>query len=52
MLLTYRRSEYLTIASIVVVMTIWDFVVGVLFGIVISCGCILLGDASGFLILI
>ncbi|KZP23932.1 hypothetical protein FIBSPDRAFT_736539 [Athelia psychrophila] len=31
------RSEYLTIASIVVVMTIWDFVVGVLFGIVISC---------------
>jgi SulP family sulfate permease len=31
------RSEYLTIASIVVVMTAWDFVIGVLFGIVISC---------------
>ncbi|KAF7986828.1 hypothetical protein HWV62_12524 [Athelia sp. TMB] len=31
------RSEYMTIFSIVVVMTIWDFVIGVLFGIVISC---------------
>lgn len=29
------RSEYLTIASIVVVMTAWDFVIGVLFGIVV-----------------
>jgi SulP family sulfate permease len=32
-----NRSEYLTIASIVVVMTVWDFVLGVLFGIVVSC---------------
>lgn len=31
------RSEYITIASIIVVMTVWDFVVGVLFGIVVSC---------------
>ena len=31
------KSEYLTIASIVVVMTVWDFVIGVLFGIVVSC---------------
>ena len=30
-------SEYLTIVSIVVCMTLWDFVVGVLFGIVICC---------------
>ena len=32
-----RRSEYVTIASIMVCMTIWDFVIGVLFGIVVSC---------------
>jgi MFS superfamily sulfate permease-like transporter len=31
------RPEYVTIASIMVAMTIWDFVVGVLFGIVVSC---------------
>ncbi|KAH8111668.1 sulfate anion transporter [Phellopilus nigrolimitatus] len=31
------RSEYLTIASIMVCMTLWDFVVGVLFGIVVCC---------------
>jgi len=31
------RPEYVTIASIMVAMTVWDFVVGVLFGIVISC---------------
>lgn len=31
------RTEYITIASIMVVMTVWDFVMGVLFGIVMSC---------------
>ncbi|KAJ6516752.1 sulfate transporter family-domain-containing protein [Mycena vitilis] len=31
------RSEYITIVSIMVCMTVWDFVVGVLFGIVVSC---------------
>ncbi|TDL16311.1 sulfate anion transporter [Rickenella mellea] len=31
------RSEYITIASIMVCMTLWDFVIGVLFGIVVSC---------------
>ncbi|RPD58190.1 hypothetical protein L226DRAFT_466264 [Lentinus tigrinus ALCF2SS1-7] len=31
------RMEYITIASIMVVMTVWDFVMGVLFGIVVSC---------------
>ncbi|KAJ6558135.1 sulfate transporter family-domain-containing protein [Mycena capillaripes] len=31
------RSEYITIVSIMVCMTAWDFVVGVLFGIVVSC---------------
>ncbi|KAJ3529960.1 hypothetical protein NM688_g7780 [Phlebia brevispora] len=30
-------SEYVTIASIMVCMTVWDFVIGVLFGIVMSC---------------
>uniref|UniRef100_A0A0W0FIS6 Putative vacuole protein n=1 Tax=Moniliophthora roreri TaxID=221103 RepID=A0A0W0FIS6_MONRR len=30
------RTEYITIASIMVAMTVWDFVIGVLFGIVIS----------------
>ncbi|KAI0764173.1 sulfate transporter family-domain-containing protein [Trametes elegans] len=30
-------SEYITIASIMLCMTIWDFVTGVLFGIVVSC---------------
>lgn len=37
---TRRRvswSEYLTILSIMVCMTLWDFVVGVLFGIVVCC---------------
>ncbi|KAL5522025.1 hypothetical protein ACEPAF_1881 [Sanghuangporus sanghuang] len=32
-----NRSEYLTIISIMVCMTLWDFVVGVLFGIVVCC---------------
>lgn len=31
------RSEYITIVSIMVCMTVWDFVIGVLFGIIISC---------------
>jgi sulfate permease, SulP family len=32
-----NKSEYITIASIMVAMTVWDFVVGVLFGIIVSC---------------
>ncbi|KAI0795819.1 sulfate transporter family-domain-containing protein [Abortiporus biennis] len=32
-----NRWEYVTIASIMICMTVWDFVVGVLFGIVTSC---------------
>ena len=32
-----NRSEYLTIISIMVCMTLWEFVVGVLFGIVVCC---------------
>ncbi|KAG5634182.1 hypothetical protein H0H81_003025 [Sphagnurus paluster] len=31
------RTEYVTIVSIVIVMTVWDFVAGVLFGIIASC---------------
>ncbi|KAL1742153.1 sulfate transporter family-domain-containing protein [Schizophyllum fasciatum] len=31
------RTEYITIVSIMICMTVWDFVVGVLFGIVVSC---------------
>ncbi|EIN04492.1 sulfate anion transporter [Punctularia strigosozonata HHB-11173 SS5] len=31
------RMEYITIASIMVAMTVWDFVIGVFFGIVVSC---------------
>lgn len=31
------RSEYITIASIMICMTVWDFVIGVLFGIIVSC---------------
>ncbi|KAJ7747683.1 sulfate transporter family-domain-containing protein [Mycena maculata] len=31
------RSEYITIVSIMICMTVWDFVIGVLFGIVVSC---------------
>ena len=31
------RNEYITILSIMVVMTVWDFVMGVLFGIIVSC---------------
>ncbi|KAI6043623.1 sulfate transporter family-domain-containing protein [Pisolithus marmoratus] len=35
----YRVSwtEYVTIVSIIVAMTAWDFVIGVLFGIIVSC---------------
>lgn len=40
------KSEYLTIASIVVVMTVWDFVIGVLFGIVVSCKSLLSSNTS------
>lgn len=32
-----NRLEYVTIISIMVCMTVWDFVAGVLFGIVVSC---------------
>ncbi|KAF5375834.1 hypothetical protein D9615_008236 [Tricholomella constricta] len=31
------RTEYITIVSIIVFMTVWDFVVGVIFGIIASC---------------
>ncbi|KAH0835582.1 sulfate transporter family-domain-containing protein [Lanmaoa asiatica] len=31
------RMEYITITSIMIAMTAWDFVIGVLFGIVVSC---------------
>ncbi|KAJ7207976.1 sulfate transporter family-domain-containing protein [Mycena pura] len=31
------RSEYITIVLIMVCMTVWDFVIGVLFGIIVSC---------------
>ncbi|KAF8197043.1 sulfate transporter family-domain-containing protein [Pholiota molesta] len=31
------RSEYITIVSIMVCMTVWDFVIGVLFGIIVCC---------------
>ncbi|TBU22279.1 sulfate transporter family-domain-containing protein [Dichomitus squalens] len=31
------RMEYITIISIMIVMTVWDFVTGVLFGIIVSC---------------
>lgn len=33
--------EYITIASIMICMTVWDFVIGVIFGIVVSCKCML-----------
>jgi sulfate permease, SulP family len=32
------KTEYVTILSIIVCMTIFDFVIGVLFGIVLACG--------------
>ncbi|KAI0933274.1 hypothetical protein AcV7_004789 [Taiwanofungus camphoratus] len=31
------RLEYITIASIMIAMTVWDFVTGVVFGIIVSC---------------
>jgi SulP family sulfate permease len=37
MFLYFNRSEYITILSIMICMTAWDFVIGVLFGIVVSC---------------
>jgi sulfate permease, SulP family len=36
--------EYITIVSIMVTMTAWDFVIGVLFGIVVSCKDVLLSE--------
>lgn len=33
----FPRTEYGTIISIMICMTVWDFVIGVLFGIVASC---------------
>ena len=36
-LLCFDRSEYITIVSIMICMMAWDFVIGVLFGIVVSC---------------
>lgn len=30
-------SEYITIVSIMITMTVWDFVIGVLFGIIVCC---------------
>ena len=35
--LYFNRTEYITIVSIMICMTAWDFVIGVLFGIVVSC---------------
>lgn len=32
-----NKTEYLTIVSIMITMTVWDFVFGVLFGIIASC---------------
>jgi len=37
LLLLLNRSEYITIISIMVAMTVWDFVIGVLFGIIVCC---------------
>ena len=34
-----HRMEYITIIGIMVTMTVWDFVIGVLFGIIVSCKC-------------
>jgi SulP family sulfate permease len=31
------KSEYVTILSIIICMTVFDFVIGVLFGIVLAC---------------
>lgn len=33
----HSRMEFITIISIMVFMTVWDFVIGVLFGIIVSC---------------
>ena len=40
------RMEYITIASIMICMTVWDFVIGVIFGIVVSCKYILRPNAA------
>jgi hypothetical protein len=40
--------EYITIASIMVCMTVWDFVIGVLFGIIVSCQLVYRLDRISF----
>ena len=40
------RTEYITIVSIMVCMTVWDFVIGVLFGIIASCTLVMLSFPS------
>ncbi|KAJ7577964.1 sulfate transporter family-domain-containing protein [Mycena floridula] len=41
------RTEYITIVSIMVCMTVWDFVVGVLFGIVVCCFFFVVQNSQG-----
>ncbi|KXN84899.1 hypothetical protein AN958_11925 [Leucoagaricus sp. SymC.cos] len=41
------RTEYITIVSIMVAMTVWDFVIGVLFGIVVSCFFFVVQNSQG-----
>lgn len=36
-ILTGYRMEYITMISIIVTMTVWDFVIGVFLGIIASC---------------
>lgn len=43
--------EYITIISIIVTMTAWDFVIGVLFGIVVSCKGAILFQRTLFMLL-
>jgi MFS superfamily sulfate permease-like transporter len=45
------KPEFITIASIMVAMTVWDFVIGVIFGIVVSCEHLLSGFDARILIL-
>lgn len=32
-----NRSEYITICAIAIGMTVWDFVIGLLFGVILAC---------------
>ncbi|TEB26440.1 hypothetical protein FA13DRAFT_1756329 [Coprinellus micaceus] len=41
------KTEYITIVSIIVCMTVWDFVIGVLFGIVVSCFFFVVQNSHG-----